>query len=206
MSSAQHRRPRRLAGPAILAGGIIGSVVLALSLTGTLSAFTASIANSVNTTTVGTLVMKEVSGANTCTSTDSTTNAATCATINKYGGQTLLPGGSSTTTVTITNQGTATPTSFTLTPGTCAQTGGVAGITPATDFCTQVSLKIYAAATATGSPIFTGTLASLTAQTLTALAPAAAQPYTFVVSTPGTLGNSYQGLSAAQTLTWAFSS
>jgi hypothetical protein len=37
--------------------------------------------------------MQETSGSATCTSTDAnTSNAATCTTINKYGGATLLPG------------------------------------------------------------------------------------------------------------------
>ncbi len=191
----------------MLAGGLVGTTLLALALTGSLSAFTAAITNTTDTVATGSLVLRETDGTNTCTSTSSSTNAANCATINKYSGSTLLPGGSATKTVTLANDGTITPATFTLTPGSCSQSGSVSGITPASDFCAQVTLKIYAAATATGSPIYNGTLSAFSSPvTLSALAPSSTQPYTFVVSLPSSLGNSYMGLTASQPLTWTFSS
>ncbi|SER07339.1 hypothetical protein [Actinokineospora terrae] len=199
-------RDRRSALIVIL-GGLIGTVLLALSLTGTLSAFTAAITNTTDTVSTGSLVMQETDGTNTCTSSSSSTNSANCATINKYTGNTLMPGGSATKTVTLSNQGSITPATFTLTPATCSQSGSVSGITPASDFCAQVTLKIYAAATATGPTSYNGTLAAFTTPlSLTALAPAGSQAYTFVVSLPAGLGNSYMGLTASQQLTWTFSS
>lgn len=205
--NTENTKRRRLA-PAVVAAGALGTAVLALSMTGTLSAFTAAITNSVNTTGLGTLTMQETSGAITCNSTDgNSTNTATCATINKYGGQTLVPGGSSTTTVSIKNTGTATPTTFTLTPGACTQSGTApAGVTAATDLCSQVTVKLYAAATATGTPIYSGSLTGWAnaAQSLTTLAGNAAQAYTFVVSTPSSLGNTYQNQSVSQPLVWQF--
>ncbi|MEU5694509.1 hypothetical protein [Actinosynnema sp. NPDC020468] len=206
-SDPGRQQPRRKFAVLAVMGGLVGSALLALSLTGTLSAFTAAITNSTDTVTTGSLILRETDGTNTCISTSSATNSATCATINKYTGTTLVPGGSATKTVTLANDGTATPATFTLTPGTCSQSGSVSGITPATDFCAQVTLKLYAAATATGTPIYNGTLAAFTsAQTLTPLAPSTTQAYTFVVSLPASLGNTYQGLTASQPLTWTFSS
>ncbi|GAA3885388.1 hypothetical protein GCM10022243_57780 [Saccharothrix violaceirubra] len=203
---ASRRSRRRFAFVAVLSG-LAGSVLLALSLTGTLAAFTAAITNSTDTVSTGSLIMRETDGSNTCTSNSSSTNSATCATINKYTGSVLAPGGSATKTVTLANDGTGTPATFTLTPGTCSQSGSVSGITPANDFCTQVTLKVYVGATATGSPIYNGTLAAFTTPlSLTPLAASATQPYTFQVSLPSSLGNSYQGLTASQALTWTFSS
>ena len=67
-----------------------GTSVLALGMSPTFSAFTASIQNSVNTAGTGALIMEETSGGVTCTSTDGTEglsgNSAICATINNYGG------------------------------------------------------------------------------------------------------------------------
>lgn len=198
--------------PTVAIAGVLGTGALALATTGTLSAFAASIQNSVNTTTTGSLVLQEQNsdGSITCLSTDgNTTNAATCATINKYGGQSLSPGGSSTTTVNLTNQGTVAPKTFTLTAANCTQSGAPPqGVPAPTDFCSKVSLNVYAAATATGTPIYTGSLDNFTTapQTLTPLAPKATQAYTFVVSLPASLGNGYQGLTASQPMTWAMSS
>lgn len=195
--------------PSVIAAGAVGTAALALATTGTLSAFAASITNSVNTATVGQVVLQETNadGSVTCTSTDSATNAATCTTINKYGGQTLAPGGSTTTTVKLTNLGSVTPASFTLTPGTCSQAGTPPVGTAATDLCAKLTLTVYAAATATGTPIYTGSLSGFTsAVNLTPPAASATQPYTFVVAVPSTLDNTYQGLTASQPLTWAMSS
>ncbi|PPK62571.1 hypothetical protein V5P93_002039 [Actinokineospora auranticolor] len=208
MASVTRRRlSDRKSALLVIAGGLVGTTLLALALTGTLSAFTAAITNTTDTLSTGSLILRETDGSNTCTSTSSSTNAANCATINKYSGSTLLPGGSATKTVTLANDGTITPATFTLTPGTCSQSGSVSGITPASDFCSQVTLKIYAAATATGPTSYNGTLAAFTTPiSLTALAPSATQQYTFVVSLPSSLGNSYMGLTASQPLTWTFSS
>ncbi|MBM7773094.1 hypothetical protein JOD54_003298 [Actinokineospora baliensis] len=205
--AARRRARDRRTALIVVLGGLIGTTLLTLSLTGTLSAFTAAITNTTDTVSTGSLIMQETDGSNTCTSNSSSTNSANCATINKYTGNTLLPGGSATKTVTLSNQGTITPATFTLTPGTCSQSGSVSGITPASDFCAQVTLKIYTAATATGPTIYNGLLSAFTTPlSLTALAPAGSQPYTFVVSLPSGLGNSYMGLTASQALTWTFSS
>jgi hypothetical protein len=80
-------------------------------------------------------------------------------------------------------------------------------VTTQSDFCAQVTLKVYAAATATGTPIYNGTLSAFTsALSLTPLAGAGSQAYTFVVTLAAGLGNGYQGLTASQPLVWAFAS
>lgn len=211
---------RRRLTPLALLTGVVGAVVLAFSMNSSLAAFTASIVNSVNTVGEGTLIMTETGpapGNVTCSSNSGAggyagTNSATCATINKYGGVlTLVPGQSTSTTVTITNSGTAPANTFTLAAGTCTQSGGIAG-TSATDLCSKLGIVItqtVGSTTTTVSPA-SSTLASLTTAsplTLTApVAPSASVTFTFAVTLPAASGNTYQGLAAAQPLTWTFTS
>jgi hypothetical protein len=208
-------KKRKLSLPLVLAGGV-SSLVLALGMSPTFSAFSASIQNTVNTTGTGALVMEETSGGVTCKSTDgagglSSIVAATCATINKYGGTTgtlLTPGGvGNTTTVVIKNSGSITPATFSLSPGACTQSNLGSSNGSATDLCGKINIKIYAAATATGIPIYNGTATAFTtALVLTPPAATTSASYTFVVSLDSTATNSYQGLQASQPLTWAFQS
>ncbi|RII85342.1 hypothetical protein DZF95_18295, partial [Clavibacter michiganensis] len=114
-----------------------------------------------NTAASGSLVMQESqAGATgtptvTCLSTSATggvdSNAATCSTINKFGGSTtMIPGQTVTSVVNIKNVGTSKASTFTLTPGAaCAQTknGTVNG--SATDFCAKLNVVITAAGTST---------------------------------------------------------
>lgn len=209
------RRRRRGFTPAAVAAGVAATVVLALTTTGTLAAFTAQITNNSNTAASGTLVMRETSGAATCTSTDATpaantidTNAATCTLINKYGNQTaMVPGGTAvTTSVTITNIGTAPSASFTLTPGACSQSAGPAA-TPsgsATNLCAKLNVAV--AGPGITAPATPTTAATLTAFTLTPLAAGASATYTFAVSLDTSADNTYQNLQASQPLVWNFTS
>lgn len=198
------RRRRRLTPLAIITG-VVSAVILALSMNSSLAAFTASITNSINTVSTGSLIMQETSGTSVCTSTDGANNSYTCTTINKYGGTTtpLAPGGSATTTVTIKNTGTVPATTFTLAPQGCTQSG----TGTATDFCTQVKISI-----SQGGTVFTAANATLTSIanttfTLAApLAPGASSVFVFTVSLPVGLGNTYQNLTASQPLIWTFTS
>ncbi|MET3805421.1 hypothetical protein ABIB25_002422 [Nakamurella sp. UYEF19] len=216
-------RPRRFR-PLLIIAGLAGAVVLSLSMTNTFSAFTASINNSVNTSASGTLILQEVNLAggtgSTCNSTDGgtiSTNASTCATINKYGGSTTMvptnTGGTtsvSTTAITFKNTGTGIAQSFTLTPGACTQTPNGTPNGTATDFCAKLNVSIKSGTTV----IFTGTAAALAsggAINVGALAtvPApngAVVPITFAVTVDNSAGNTYQGLAASQPLLWTLSS
>ena len=220
--SGKTPRGRRLS-VLLVAAGVAGAAVLSLSMTNTFSAFTAAITNSVNTAASGTIILQEINtgtGGATCNSTDNTTisvNAATCATINKYGGSTVMvptnAGGTtsvSTTNVTFKNTGTGTGQSFVLTPGACTQSVNGTPTGTATDFCTKLDVVVKSGATV----IYTGTAAGLAAGgaiNLGALAsvPApggAVVPFTFTVTVDNTAGNTYQNLAASQPLVWTLSS
>ena len=175
----------------------------------TFSAFTASIVNNANTAGTGTVSMQETTGTgtgpNSCSSGLGTAN---CSTINKYGGSTSLTptagSNTSTTIVTIKNTGTVTPGTFSLTAGTC-QPSAIGPVAGTGDLCTKLNVKITTGTT-TVTTVYDGLASALTgAKTLVPMAPNTATAYTFVVSLPTTLDNSYQGLQAAQTLTWTFS-
>ncbi len=207
-------KKRKLSLPLIVAGGV-SSLVLALGMSPTFSAFTAQITNNVNNATAGTLIMTETSGAVICNSNDAvpvgntlgTTNAATCA-IDKFGPNTpLYPGQYLTTTVTIKNSGTVTPTSFSLTPGTCTQALG----TPnggATLACGKFNIKVYAGSSATGvalNAVGQQTPSTFTtALALTPPAPGATQDYTFWIQLDSSADNSFQGITINQPLVWKF--
>ncbi|TIH30461.1 hypothetical protein D4765_17095 [Subtercola vilae] len=212
--SVPNNKRRRLA-PVALAAGVLGAVVLSLSLTGTMSGFVASITNSNNTAATGALVMQEQNaGATvTCLSTDGGTvssNASTCSTINKFGGSTTMtPGNTVTTPITIKNIGSVAATTFTLTPGaTCTQTNSGTQNGTAADLCAKLNVVITSGATT----VFSGTAASLAGALPAAFtmpaAPAAGVtvPFSFAVTLASTAGNSYQGLQASLPLTWTFGS
>lgn len=215
----KHRSARRRFAPVAIVAGVAASTAIALSMTGTLAAFTAAITNSNDTAAAGTLVMQEKNsdGTVTCTSTDATpaanninTNASTCSSINKYGGSTtMVPGAAVTTAVKITNVGTVPANGFTLTPGTCVQgnNGPVNG--NATDFCTKLTVTLKETiGTGPQSTVITDRpLATTGAITLGApIAPNVTVTYTFTVTLAASAGNTYQGLSASQPLTWQFTS
>jgi hypothetical protein len=188
----------------VLVAGLLSTALLSLSLTGTFSTFTAAITNTTDTAGTGALVMQETGGAATCLSSDAT---ASCSTINKYGGNlAMAPGDSSTTTVTIANTGTVNASSLTLAPGSCVQSANGTPAGTATDFCTQLAVALYSGTAATGTPVYAGPASGLSTQTLPGVAAGASQAYTFKVSLPTSLGNTYTNLKASQPLAWTFTS
>lgn len=208
------RPKRRVAIPALIAGGA-SALVLAFSMTPTFAALTASIQNSLNTAGSGTLIMEETVGTTiTCLSTDGgsvSTNSATCATINKYGGNlAMTPGTASTSTVSISikNTGSIPATAFTLAGGACTQsTNGTANGT-ATDLCAKYNIVIRSGTTAiysgTAAGFATQNLNLLTLLTSSSIAPGASVPFTFTATLDSSAGNTYQGLKISQPMTWNF--
>jgi hypothetical protein len=207
---------RTVSWPVVLTG-CVSSLVLALGMTPTFSAFTASIGNSLNVAALGTLVMQEsnAAGTVTCLSTDGgsvSVNMATCSSINKYGGDLGMSAGSSAVTVAnIKNVGTVDATAFALTPGGCTQStnGALAGT--ATDLCSKLTVTITSGA----ATIFTGTAAALAGggpiDVLSKLGVAkvtagSQKSITITATMDPALGNSYQGLKVTQPMTWAFTS
>ena len=207
-------RPRVRFTPIAVTTALLSAAFLSLSVTGTLSGFTAAITNSANSAASGTLMMQEQttngSTTTTCTSVDGgsvSTNSATCSTINKFGGSTVAaPGYTATTTITMKNTGTVGASTFTLTPGTsCTQSNNGASNGTATDFCSKMNLTIMQGSTS----IFSGTLATFAgsaAKSLTTLAAGASSTFTFAVTLDSSAGNTYQGLAASVPMTWTFNS
>ncbi len=203
---------------ALVVTGAIASLLIGFTLTPTFAAIVASIQNSTNTASTGTLTMKETSGTYTCNSTDgsgSTTNTATCASINKYGGtaNALVPGAAPVTTdITIQNTGSLAATSFGLTPGACVQSpvSGASFSGSASDLCDKINVTIKSGSVT----IFTGTAGSLatggqvnllTALSKTSIAPNESVPLSISVSLDSSAGATYQALQISQPLTWTFS-
>ena len=216
---ANHASPTsRRKGLFVLLTGIAASAILALSFSPTMSAFVAQITNSTDTAASGYLSMQESNAEGTvlCNSTDGTTistNAATCATINKYGGSTtMFPGQTVTTAISIKNTGTVNATAFTLTPSACTQAASGTVNGSATDLCAKMNLTVKAGATLQ-TTVYTGTLAGFNAAAINltglagigTVAPGASVNFSFAVQLDSSANNTYQGLRASQPMVWAFS-
>jgi hypothetical protein len=229
LDSGRHRSKRRRFVPLVWAAGALSAVLLGLTVSGTISGFTASITNDNNTAGSGTLLMKESNSGGTvsCYSNGSAANSAvnasnsnTCSTINKLGGDqtnglNLSPGATGTaTTVTIKNTGTTDASQFTLTPGSCTQSAntgntGVIANGSAVNFCTKVNVTIKQ----DGATVFAGTAAQLAAGSggttllpanLGAVSAGSTVSMEFDVSLDSSATNAYQGLALSLPLTWQF--
>ena len=206
--------PGRRFAPLAVAAGLAGTLLLALSMTNTLSAFTAGINNTIDTAGSGSVTMLETGadGTTICTSTSTTTNPVTCATINKYGGNlAMYPGQVLSSTITVANTGSAPANAFSLAPSACTQSGSPG---TATDMCAKFAIRITAAAVGGGvytgpATVFTGSATALAAATLPALGPVpagTAVAFTFQITVASSIDNTYQGLAISQPLLWTFSS
>jgi len=205
---------RRGFAVSVIAAGAISSALLAFSMTPTFSALAASIQNTVNTAGSGTLTMQEAdsTGLVLCNSTDGgsvSTNSATCATINNYGGNlNMVPGQTVTTTVTVKNTGTVPASAFSLAGGTCVQANNGSVNGTATDMCAKIQLLVKSGTTT----IYTGTAtgfatANLNINSLIAspsVAPGTSVPLSFAVTLDSAAGNTYQGLKVTQPMTLTF--
>lgn len=153
-SSGKRLRGRFGGTAAIWIAGAMAAGLLTLGVNGTLASWTQAIIGNTsnNVASAAAVILQETGpGSVTCTSSSSTTNSATCATINKYGGTAtpLTPNTSQTVTVTFTNTGAANAhTSFVLAPGTCTSTytvtatGETAGAASTPSLCTNGDLTV----------------------------------------------------------------
>ena len=187
----------------LISTGIVGALLVAFTFTPTFAGFAASIQNTVNSASTGTLTMKETSGTD---GAGAATNSATCSTINKYGGTStpLVAGGpAQTTNITLQNTGSVAATSFSLNPGTCSQSS-VAGASmagSATDFCSKVKVVIKSGS----STLFTGTAAQLQAGgAIDLLAKLSKATINAGESVPITFEVSLDASAGPQPLTWTF--
>jgi hypothetical protein len=204
---------------ALWGSGAVAAVVLVLGVSGTLSSWTSAvIGNDTNTVaTADAVILREVSGANTCLSSSGAANSYTCSTINKYGGTSspLAPGGSQSTDVVFSNVGSASASSFVLTTGSCSQTPTAGtGTPPAANVCTSGELTVavscssgsaYSAGSAwvdlvsaAGAP---GSIAGTLTHTAT-LAPGSSFTCRFTIALSGSASVLAQGITASQPLTW----
>lgn len=204
--------------PIALTTAALSSAVLGASVTGTLSGYMASITNSQNTATSGSLVMKETGpGANgqvSClSSSGADNNFATCSTINKYGGTTFTPGTTNTVNVTIANMGSATVNGFTLTPDTCTKTnlnstnnsGNLCEALTLTLTCTSASgasAKVYDGLTL--KAIRDGGVKTIPGACLPGSGDSGATQFAFVLTLPTSADSSVQSQQVSQNLTWTF--
>lgn len=189
--SVHHWLSRR-SGVTLLAG-LAGAALLAAGTTASLGGFTASITNTGDNVATGSLIMQEqvtpsgTGTTTTCLSTAAgaaiTTNADTNCAANKFGALTnAVPGSSATSSVVITNQGSATARSLALSTGACtatptapsgavatnvgSDTAGYCGVVDVTIANQSTGACVYGPAptggsTGCGAPDSTYTLASL---------------------------------------------
>ena len=202
--------------PLALTTVLLSAGLLSMSVTGTLSGFTAAISNTTNTVTTGSLVLQEGVGSNAttfaCSSVDGssmTTNSSMCATINKFGGtgyQAMVPGATVTQNVTFKNAGTLGASTFTLAPSGCTQTSVGTYSGSATDLCGKLTLVVTQSG-ATPTTVYSGLLSAFTAnKALTTLAAGASSTFTFAVTLDANATNAYQGLQASVPMTWTLNS
>jgi len=205
-------KKRKLSLPLVLAGGV-SSLVLALGMSPTFSAFTASIVNNANNAATGTLTMQESTVGGTVVTCESGLGTADCST-NKYGGSTtMVPGTPVVTNITIKNTGTVAASSFTLGFGACTNTP-----TDAADLCSKMLVEVKS-----GSTVITPV--NSTAKNLSELTPidirtklpgslpiaggSSAIQFTITVTMPSStpdVDNAYQGTQISQAMTWTFQS
>lgn len=103
----------------IAAAGLVASVALALTTTGTMSAYTASISNTTNTANTVSIEMTQGPDASTVACRSTATGTTTCST-DLYAGTNLRPGDTTRGTSTvIKNTGGVAASAFSLAPGVC---------------------------------------------------------------------------------------
>ena len=195
MSKANNYFQRQRIGLAVV-GGIM-TLMVAFSLTPTFAGVVATITNSVNTASTGT-----------CTTTG--TGSATCATINKYGGQALVPGGSTDTTVKITNKGSIAASAFTVKGGTCTtENAPGASVSGTGNLCSKMTVTVRA----NGTQVWSGTAeafqqaAAQDIKTVVGHPIAPNETVTLVITAalPANTDASFQGRQISQPITWQFS-
>lgn len=125
------------------------TVIVGTPTVAALGAFSAAIAQN-GTLTAGSIVLRENASSDNCfsnaISAPFTTNSSTCSTIDTFGAPTgQLPGGTpAAQTLTFTNVGSSSASSFSVTAGACSVSGAGTyyGNDPGTAFCSDVDVTI----------------------------------------------------------------
>jgi hypothetical protein len=224
----RHEKRRRLV-PLVWIASFVAVIILATSVNGSLSGFTASITNEGNQAGSAQAPVLVETGPNssgtttTCASTSGVNGAYTCTSINKYGngGEAnlgMVPGSSASTTVTFANTSTQPASTFTLVAGTCAS--GTQGAQSGTgNLCSDGTFTVTiqcAQGTTAGSsalnegPVSPADLTTASPMTITGglaagTAPANTVTCTITTALAGTATDAEAGLTATQDLTWTIS-
>jgi len=214
------RKKRRRIAPRLWTSGAVAAGILVLGVNGTLASWTqAVITNDKNNVASAEAVsLIETGGAGTgadgtiCDTQDTTTNTATCTTVNKYGGTSgggqdsvpLSPGESRTATVALANNGTGTG-NLVLGAAACQHvvndaTGG--DTTALHDVCTQITVSVACTGDVTVAPTTPVALSAFTGLTIGNLAATQSTACTFTVSLPSNTPAEYSNQLASQVLTW----
>lgn len=145
-----------------------------------------------------------------CRSVVDASGAASCSSINAFGGASpVTPGGSRVTTLVFTNAGSSPARSFAVDAGTCSQarSGRVSG--SATDLCDLFSVEL----TAAGTTIFRGSVAEFgRADAIDILSRAGVGPVaggqsiavTLTLRLSAAADNRHQGLRIVAPIAWTF--
>lgn len=195
---------RRRSAPLLWGSGALAATLLILGVSGTLSTWTTALVhNDTNTTTAqGAVALSESSGGVTCVDTaTTTTNDATCSTINKYGGTTLDPDGtnSATTTVVMTNTGTAAG-DLTLDAAACSKSGGAA--TATSSVCDSVQVTVTCDGAVKYGPATLTAFDAAGPVSIAGLAAGAASTCAIKVALPSGSPAGVSGQTALQQLNW----
>lgn len=198
-------------------GGGLAAAILVLGVNGTLSGWTSAIIDnpSNDVAVTGAVALVETGPGGTCDTGTSSTNQATCNTVNTYGG-TAVPldpdsntgGNAQAVSVNLKNSGTADG-NLVLTADSCLSSalGGAPTADP-TNFpvCTQVTVEV--ACTGTGMLDTTGSaqaLSAFTGGTIGPLAAGASTDCTFTLTLPAGTPSAYSSQVAAQAVHWTLS-
>ncbi|MDB6425780.1 hypothetical protein [Curtobacterium sp. 20TX0008] len=187
----------------LTAAGLVASVALALTATGTTSAYTASISNTTNTANTVSIEMTQGPDASTVACRSTATATTTCST-DLYAGKDLRPGDTTRGTSTvIRNTGGVTASAFSLTPGTCIGT-----VSTSNSICSWLRVTVtWTTPTGTTTVVSGESAAALGGRTFpVSPAPAAGQGGTAVVSVAldPAAPNDSQAQSMSQSLVWTF--
>lgn len=206
------RKKRRRSAPLLWGSGLIAAAILVLGVNGTLSSWTtAIITNGTNTAGAGTAVALSETGPGptgpvTCDTSTTTSNTINCS-VNKYGGDTAMKAGDSTTVdVTFTNTGTGNASSLTLAPGACTDSAG-GSLCTSGDLTVAVSCSdgaTYASASAYTDLVWAAAAPGTQAQVVhtATIAPGAQITCQFTTTLLSTAPATDAGMSVSQPLVW----
>lgn len=205
--AAPSRRGSRSGGLLLAAAGTVASLVLALSVSGTFSAYTAAITNTKNSANTVSISMTQGPNSSTvaCSSTPSAT--AECTT-DMYVGKNLRPGDATAGTSTVfANTSDTDASSFSLVPSTCSGT-----TSDANSICNWLLVSVSWTTTSSGTTSTSTVIskvkaASIAGTTYTIPSPPKARTSgTMVVQVQldPAAPNGSQGQTLGQTLTWTF--